>query len=60
MGDGRVGVYVNVNDHYDVQQSSLDANERLMKLLQDNFDKSMERSVNIIDHIMSLAVPQES
>ena len=56
----RLGVYVNVNDHYDAVPDSPDANARLMQLLQDNFENSIQRSANIIDHIMSLATPQES
>ena len=60
IGEGRLGVYVNVNDHYDVVADSPDANARLMQLLQENFERSLERSASIIDHIMSLATPQES
>ena len=58
--DEGLGIYVNVNDHYDVTQDSPDANMRLMDLLQEHFDASMERSAQIIDHIMSLATSQGS
>ena len=58
--DTRLGVCVNVNDHYDVDRESLDANARLMKLVEDHFEQSLQRSAGIIDHVMSLAMPRES
>ena len=59
VSDTRLGVYVNVNDHYDIDHESLDANARLMQLVEDHFEPSIQRSADIIDHIMSLATPQE-
>ena len=55
----RLGVYVEVNDHYAINDTSPSAGERLMKLFEDNFDMSLRRSDDIIDHIMSLAMSQE-
>ena len=55
-----LGVSVSVNDHYDVDPKSLDGNARLMQLIEDHFEKSIQRSANIIDHVMSLATAQES
>ena len=61
IGEGRTGVYVRVNDHYAIDNAELRTAERLMELLEVNFDSSLERSNGIIDHIMSLATnPKES
>lgn len=59
IGEGRTGVYVRVNDHYAVDNAELGTAERLMELFEDNFDKSLKRSNDIIDHIMSLAKKTE-
>ena len=56
IGEGRLGVYANVNDHYALDEAGHRASERLMGLLEDVFDTSLMRSDGIIDHIMSLAV----
>ena len=55
IGDGRFGVYVQVNDHYAVAGGTADGGAQLMGFLQDRFDASIRRSDDIIDHIMSLA-----
>lgn len=47
---GRYGVYVMVNDHYPI-----DNVEALATSLKENFEQSLKRSDNIIDHLMSLA-----
>ena len=59
IGQGRLGVYVQVNDHYAIDDPSPQAGERLIGLFEDNFDMSLMRSDSIIDHIMSLAVSEE-
>ena len=55
IGEGRLGVYVQVNDHYAIDDTSPGAGERLIGLLENNFDTSLNRSNSIVDHIMSLA-----
>ena len=55
IGRGRLGVYVQVNDHYAIDDASPGAGERLIRLLENNFDTSLNRSNSIVDHIMSLA-----
>ena len=55
IGRGRPGVYVQVNDHYIIEnvESQMGTREIVM-LLEDNFDESLRRADQIIDHIMSL------
>ncbi len=55
IGQGQLGVYVQVNDHYANDDDGPGAGVRLIGLLEDNFDTSISRSNSIIDHIMSLA-----
>ena len=55
IGQGRLGVYVEVNDHYANDGTDPGAGVRLIGLLEDNFDTSISRSDRIIDHVMSLA-----
>ena len=59
IGQGRFGIYVNVNDHYAISDTRLGDGEHLMSLFEDNFDTSLRRSDDIVDHIMSLAMSQE-
>ena len=59
IGQGRLGVYVEVNDHYAIDDTSPSAGKQLMRLFEDNFDASLSRSDGIIDHLMSLAVSLE-
>ena len=54
VGHGRLGVYVGINDHYTIDDSKPGSAMRLMDLLDDNFEKSLRRSDDVIDHIMSL------
>ena len=60
IGQGRLGVYVQVNDHYAINDTSPGTGEHLMRLFEDNFDTSLRRSDDIVDHIMSLAISQEA
>ena len=55
IGDGRSGVYVSVNDHYQIDPADAHGRARLMSFLDDNFEASLQRSDAVIDHIMSLA-----
>ena len=55
IGEGRIGVYVRVNDHYTIDNAELETAERLIELFEDNFESSLKRSDGIIDHVMSLA-----
>ena len=60
IGQGRLGVYVQVNDHYAIDDASPGAGEHLIGLLENNFDTSLNRSNSIVDHIMSLAAGLEA
>ena len=55
IGQGRIGVYVRVNDHYTIEnvESEL-GTSKIVELLEENFDESLRRADQIIDHIMSL------
>ncbi len=53
VGVGRDGVYTHVNDHYAIDNT--DSTQGLMDLLERSFERSLNRSDGIIDHIMSLA-----
>ena len=51
----RRGVYVRVNDHYTVQSlGSQMATRDIVAFLERDFEKSLRRADQIIDHIMSL------
>lgn len=54
IGNGRLGVYVSVNDHYETDQSDARGNRQLIDYLERDFDESMRRSDRIIDQIISL------
>ena len=60
IDDPRLGVYVGINDHYPIDETSPGTGERLMGVLEENFDVSLRRSEAIIDHVMSLAEEQET
>ena len=60
IDDKRLGVYVRVNDHYTAGDGGLEAGERLMALLENDFEMSLEHSKGIVDHVMSLANDRES
>ena len=59
VGGGQNGVYVSVNDHYVIDKTGPGTVEELMRLLEENFDTSVRRSEEIVDHIMSLAESHE-
>ena len=54
IGEGRTGVYVSVNDHYQFGADQPEATEAVIQVVENNFDESVERSNKLIDHIMSL------
>ena len=58
IGDGRSGIFVEVNDHYAADGSDTGGSLQLMGFLDRDFDRSIRRSDEIIDHIMSLAERQ--
>ena len=60
IGDPRLGVYVGVNDHYPIDETSPTTGARSTGVLEENFDASMKRSDDIIDHVMSLAEEREA
>ena len=55
IGQGRLGVYARVNDHYTIENvESQMGTSNIVELLEENFDESLRRADQIIDHIMSL------
>ena len=60
IGDPRLGVYVCVNDRYSIDETDPTTSARSIGILEKNFDASLERSDDIIDHVMSLAEEQEA
>lgn len=55
IGQGATGIYMEVNDHYELTDSSQTATPHaMMELLLKSFDASIRRSEDIIDQIMSL------
>ena len=58
--DPRLGVYVCVNDHYSIDETDPTTSARSIGILEENFDASLKRSDDIIDHVMSLAEEQEA
>ena len=55
IGQGRLGVYVKVNDHYTIENVESEmGTSKIVELLEENFDESLRRADQIIDHIMSL------
>ncbi len=54
IGEGRTGVYMDVNDHFTLEGGNAGTGRRCMKLLESCFATSMNRSEGIIDHVMSL------
>ena len=60
VGNGELGVYVNINNHYEKDNSNFGDTRPLMKLLEDNFESSLRLSDGIIDHVMSLAESQDN
>ncbi len=55
VGNGRVGIYAIVNDHFEIDTTEPGSAERLMELLDREFDASIKHSEAIIDQVMSLA-----
>lgn len=56
---GALGVYVRVNDHYAIDVGASETAERLISLLEENFEGSLKRSEEIIDQVISLAASRE-
>ena len=54
IAEGRLGIYVSVNDHFEIDATAPRSAERLMELLDREFDASLKHSEVIIDEIMSL------
>ena len=59
IGDGRSGIFVEVNDHYAADVAVTGGNLQLMGFLDRHFDMSIRRADEIIGHIMSLARARE-
>ena len=54
IGEGRTGVFVNVNDHYECDANQRESAEMVIQMLEDCFDASVRRSNRLIDQVMSL------
>ena len=55
VGEGHLGVYVRINDHYVIEDvKSHTTTSEFVKLLEDNFEESLRSADKIIDHLMSL------
>jgi len=59
IANGRSGIYVRINDHYAIGNDDLEGRMQLMGFLESDFESSIRRSDDIIDHIMSLASDRE-
>ena len=55
IGDGRLGIYVQVNDHYAIDTTAADGRAQLLGYLEDGFELSIRRADGIVDHVMALA-----
>lgn len=57
IDNGRSGIYVSVNDHYEIAQPNSNGSScvKLLKFLEDDFESSIKRADGIVNHIMSLA-----
>ena len=55
VGENRTGIYVRVNDHFEVENPEGESTTtEVVTMLQGNFDESLRRADQIIDHLMSL------
>ena len=59
IADGRSGIYVRINDHYAIGSDDIEGRLQLVGFLEDGFDSSIQRSNDIINHIMSLDTDRE-
>jgi hypothetical protein len=53
IGRARTGIYMEVNDHYDLGRTP-DGAEEIVEIIRTKFDASIANSDSIIDQIMSL------
>ena len=56
IGEGRTGIYVQVNDHYVLESGELDARDKLINVVEEEFESSCRRSEEIIDYVMSMSL----
>lgn len=54
IADGRSGIYVRVNDHFEIDGNASDNRSQLMDFLDKRFDSSIKFSEDVVEHIMSL------
>ena len=55
VGDGERGIYIQVNDHYAAEDADAPTTTRdIVNMLERNFDGSIRRAEQVIDHVMSL------
>lgn len=48
------GIFMEINDHYEVHDENLTGNDKIIDLLESSFEKSIARSESIINHIMEM------
>lgn len=56
IGHGRTGIYVAINDHYQADGTSPGGRTALFDRLEEDFEPSIRRANDIVDHIMTLAL----
>jgi hypothetical protein len=54
IGRGRSGIYMEINDHYDLGDRMPEGADEIVEIIRDRFDASIANSDGIIDQIMSL------
>ena len=55
IGQGLTGIYMQVNDNYEVEKpDEVAGSQEIVEILEDRFEHSLERSEWIIDQIMAL------
>ena len=59
IGDKRLGIHVQVNDHYEIDDAASDGREETIEFLENEFDRSVHRADEIVDHVISLATDRD-
>ena len=54
IGQGKDGVYVHVNDHYEIDETSKNGRTQLLDTLEKCFESDIKNSDEVVDHIMGL------
>ena len=54
ISGGNTGIFMEINDHFDLDTGMISDASESVEVLRNNFDRSMSNSEAIIDQIMSL------